>query len=120
MEYIVNITDELEEWILGLTDVEKTDVLASIKLLKVLGHHLGYPHSSKINGSKYSHMRELRIQHKGKPYRVLYAFDPFREAILLIGGSKVGDDRWYKKHIPIADRLYESHLNNLDRGNSHG
>lgn len=110
MEYKIKITDEFEEWLLELNDKEKIDVFASINLVKALGPHLGYPHSSKINGSKFSHMRELRIQHKGKPYRVLYAFDPSREAILLIGGSKVGDDRWYKKHIPIAERLYEMHL----------
>lgn len=55
-------------------------------------------------------MRELRIQHKGRPYRVLYAFDPRRTAILLIGGEKTGDDRWYVRHIPIADRLFDEHL----------
>ena len=55
-------------------------------------------------------MRELRIQHQGKPYRVLYAFDPRRMAILLIGGCKAGDDRWYDKFAPMADRLYDEHL----------
>jgi hypothetical protein len=48
--------------------------------------------------------------------RILYAFDPERMALLLIGGSKVGDDRWYKRHIPIADRLYEKHLQSLTEG----
>jgi len=50
-------------------------------------------------------MRELRIQHQGRPYRVLYAFDPRRCAILLLGGDKTGDDHWYERHIPLADRL---------------
>jgi hypothetical protein len=54
-------------------------------------------------------MRELRIQHKGYPYRVLYAFDPRRSAILLIGGNKAGNDRWYDEVVPIADRLYDDH-----------
>jgi hypothetical protein len=58
-------------------------------------------------------MRELRIQHSGRPYRVLYAFDPRRVAILLLGGTKAGDDRWYEKYIPEADALYESHLEEL-------
>jgi len=58
-------------------------------------------------------MRELRIQHSGKPYRVLYAFDPRRVAILLLGGTKAGDDRWYEKYIPEADALYDSHLEEL-------
>jgi hypothetical protein len=55
----------------------------------------------------------LRIQHLGRPYRILYAFDPRRAAILLIGGDKTGDDRWYGKHVPLADRLYDEHLEQL-------
>ena len=60
-------------------------------------------------------MRELRIQHEGRPYRVLYAFDPRRTAILLIGGEKTGDDRWYEKFVPVADRLFERHLLELKK-----
>lgn len=58
-------------------------------------------------------MRELRIQHKGRPYRTLYAFDPARTAILLIGGDKTGNKRWYKEHIPKADKLYDEHIQSL-------
>ena len=58
-------------------------------------------------------MRELRIQHAGRPYRVLFAFDPRRCAILLLGGDKTGDDRWYETNVPIADRLYDEHLDTL-------
>ncbi|MBK8451977.1 MAG: type II toxin-antitoxin system RelE/ParE family toxin [Thiofilum sp.] len=58
-------------------------------------------------------MRELRIQHEGRPYRILYAFDPRRCAILLIGGDKTGDKRWYEIHVPIADKLYDKHLEYL-------
>lgn len=58
-------------------------------------------------------MRELRIQHKGMPYRVLYALDPRRSAILLIGGNKTGKDRWYDEHVPQADKLYDEHLHEL-------
>lgn len=60
-------------------------------------------------------MRELRIQHKGEPYRVLYAFDPRRVALLLIGGNKIGDDRWYDHVVPKADKLYDQHLLTLKR-----
>ena len=55
-------------------------------------------------------MRELRVQHHGHPYGVLYIFDPRRVALLLLGGDKTGDDRWYEKNIPLADRLYENYL----------
>ena len=60
-------------------------------------------------------MRELRVQHKGQPYRILYAFDPRRVALLLIGGCKTGDDVWYDKYVPIADKLYDEHLEELKR-----
>jgi len=50
-------------------------------------------------------MRELRIQHRGEPYRIFYAFDPRRVALLLLGGCKTGDDRWYERTIPRADRI---------------
>jgi hypothetical protein len=88
-------------------------VIASVDLLAVHGPRLGFPHSSGINGSRHSHMRELRIQHAGRPYRVLYAFDPRRSAILLLGGDKTGDDRWYERNVPIADRLYDGYLEEL-------
>ncbi len=60
-------------------------------------------------------MRELRVQHNGKPYRVLYAFDPGRTAILLIGGCKTGNDRWYDEFIPKADRIYDEHSDNIKK-----
>jgi len=60
-------------------------------------------------------MRELRTQHEGRPLRTLYAFDPRRSAILLLGGDKTGDDRWYAVNVPIADRLYDEHLVQLRR-----
>ena len=82
-------------------------------LLETRGPQLPFPHSSGINGSKHSHMRELRIQHKGRPYRILYAFDPRRMAILLLGGDKTGNDNWYIENIPIADKLYDSHIEEL-------
>jgi hypothetical protein len=58
-------------------------------------------------------MKELRIQHKGRPFRVLYAFDPRRKAILLLGGSQTGKSRWYAENVPRADILYDQHLRQL-------
>jgi hypothetical protein len=77
------------------------------------GAFLGFPHSSSIEGSKHSHMRELRIQSGGHPIRVFYAFDPRRSAILLIGGVKTGNDHFYREYIPVADKLYDEHLEEL-------
>jgi hypothetical protein len=58
-------------------------------------------------------MRELRVQSSGKPIRVFYAFDPRRMAILLLGGDKTGNDRFYATFTPVADRLYDEHLEQL-------
>ena len=76
---------------------------------------MGFPFSSKVNGSRHRHMRELRTQSAGKPLRTLYAFDPLRTAILLLGGAKTADDRWYEKAVPMADRLYDQHLDELKK-----
>jgi len=113
MTWDVEYTDEFEKWWNGLTEAEQVSLAASVQLLEERGPSLGHPHSSGIKGSKYGHMRELRTQHSGRPFRTLYAFDPRRMAILLIGGDKTGDDRWYEIHVPIADRLYSEHLEQL-------
>jgi hypothetical protein len=110
MPYEVEYTDEFEAWWNSLTEEEQIDVDAEVRLLETRGPTLGYPHSTGIQYSRHGHMRELRIQHHGRPYRVLYAFDPRRTALLLIGGDKTGDDRWDDHFIPIADRLYDQHL----------
>ncbi|MCY4005982.1 MAG: type II toxin-antitoxin system RelE/ParE family toxin, partial [Rhodobacteraceae bacterium] len=77
------------------------------------GPGLHYPHCSGIQGSRYDHMRELRIQSGGKPIRVFYAFDPRRAAILLIGSDKTGNGRFNRRFVPLADRLYDEHLGEL-------
>ena len=111
----VEYTDEFGAWWQGLSEAEQVSVDASVRLLEARGPNLGYPHSSGVALSRHSRMRELRIQHRGRPYRVLYAFDPRRTAILLVGGDKTGDDRWYEEFVPLADRLYDEHLAELKR-----
>jgi hypothetical protein len=115
MEYEVEFTDEFGEWWDGLSVAEQVSIEAVIDLLVEHGPRLGQPHSSGIHGSRHSHMRELRIQHQGRPYRILYAFDPRRTAILLIGGDKTGHKRWYASFVPIADDLYDQHLREIGR-----
>ena len=113
--WVIEYTDEFGVWWAGLTEAEQEDVATSVKILESAGPDLKFPYSSGINGSKHTHMRELRIQHKGRPYRVLYAFDPTRVAILLIGGDKTGNNRWYEIYVPIADNLYDEHVETLKR-----
>jgi hypothetical protein len=111
----VEFTDEFGAWWDSLSAEEQESVRASVNLLREFGPALPFPHSSGVEGSRHSHMRELRIQHAGRPYRVLYAFDPRRTAILLAGGDKTGNDRWYDEFVPLADRLYNDHLDALKR-----
>jgi hypothetical protein len=111
----IEYTDEFGTWWDTLDDAEQASVAACVGLLEERGPHLGYPHSSKITTSKHGQMRELRIQHRGRPYRVLYAFDPRRVALLLLGGDKTGNERWYEEVVPVADRLYDEHLATLRR-----
>lgn len=106
----VEFTDEFGGWWNGLDEAEQESVSAVVQLLEERGVQLGFPFSSGVSTSRHKHMRELRIQHGGDPYRVLYAFDPRRNAILLLGGDKTGDDRWYDVNVPIADKLYDDHL----------
>lgn len=111
----VEYTEEFEGWWRSLSEVEQESVAASVGLLEVRGPQLGFPHSSSLARSRHSHLRELRVQHAGRPYRILYAFDPRRTALLLLGGDKTGQDRWYEEHIPRADTLYDLHLEALQR-----
>jgi hypothetical protein len=111
----VEYTDEFGDWWDRLTEAEQESIDASVRLLEERGPQLPHPHSSAVGRSKHSHLRELRIQHRGRPYRVLYAFDPRRIAILLIGGDKTGNDRWYDEYVRRADRLYDEHLATLKK-----
>jgi hypothetical protein len=110
VEWEVEYTEEFEEWWDGLSEAEQETVAAYVIFLEKKGPTLPFPYSSDIRGARHSHMRELRVQHKGRPYRVLYAFDPRRAAILLIGGDKTGDDRWYEVNVPLADEIYDRHI----------
>jgi hypothetical protein len=111
----VEFTGEFGSWWNDLTDREQARVAASVELLRQLGIALPFPHSSGVAASRHPHMRELRIQVDGHPYRVLYAFNPLRNAILLLGGDKTGDGRWYEVSVPVADRLYDEHLIELNK-----
>jgi hypothetical protein len=68
-----------------------------------------------ISTSRHAHMKELRGKVEDRHLRVLYAFDPRRTALLLLGGDKTGDPNWYEKFVPIADDLFDQHLRQLER-----
>jgi hypothetical protein len=106
----VEFTDEFEQWWNTLNEAKQESIDVSVRLLESLGPSLGRPHVDTVKGSKHSNMKELRTQHQGRPLRTFFAFDPRRAAILLIGGDKARNKRFYDTMIPLADRLYDGHL----------
>ena len=111
----VEYTDDFSDWWGMLSEAAQIDVASSVGLLEQFGPNLRFPHTSGIQGSRIAHMRELRVQHKGNPLRILYAFDPRRMAILLIGGDKTGNNRWYDEYVPVAEDLYDEHIHSLQK-----
>ena len=109
----VEYTDEFEQWWQALTEDQQEDLVVSVQLLRNLGPSLPRPHADTVKGSKHTNMKELRTQSKGCPLRTFYAFDPRRCAILLMGGDKTGDKRFYEKRVPQADKLYDKYLQEL-------
>lgn len=114
MQWDVEYTNEFEQWWARLGMEEQISVSASVELLQELGPSLGRPHVDTIHSSKHPNMKELRIQHEGRPYRVLFAFDPRRVGMLLIGGDKTGNNRWYDEFVPKADEIYDQHLKEIE------
>ena len=109
----VEYTDEFGAWWADLTEDEQDDIVAVVELLMEHGPNLPFPYSSGVQGSRHGHMRELRVQSGRNAIRIFYAFDPRRSAILLIGGDKTGNDRFYKRYVLLADKLYDKHLKEL-------
>lgn len=100
-------TDQFVDWYLSLDERDADAVEFSIGLLEQFGVTLGAPHSSRIRGTP---LHELRIQSGGRPLRAFYAFDPARQAVVLTGGDKTGDDRFYRTKIAAAVSLWNDYL----------
>ena len=102
-------TDEFEAWYLSLSDDELRLVDRLVGLLEGSGFQLGHPYSSAVKGTRHA-IRELRARSTSNPLRIFYAFDKARAAVLLIGGSKKGDDRFYERMVPRAERIWEQYV----------
>jgi len=105
----VIVTDEFKAWFEDLSEAQQDRVTFSVGLLEERGVTLPHPHSSSIKGASFA-LRELRTQADGDPLRTLYAFDTSRQAVLLIGGDKTGDDRFYERMIPVAEKIWSDYL----------
>lgn len=113
MQWEVEYTDQFRDWWKTLTAEQQGVVFTAVRFLRADGPSLGRPLVDKLQHSRHHNMKELRPGTSGN-LRILFAFDPRRHAILLIGGDKTGRwKRWYDEYIPIADNLYDEYLNEL-------
>lgn len=115
----VSLHQDVEAWYLSIceSDPETADLIEqAIDQLAAEGPSLGRPLVDRVKGSRYHNMKELRPASAGvSEIRMLFAFDPVREAIFLVAGDKSGNwDGWYREAIPLADERYTVHLNALE------
>ena len=108
----------VSEWLESLDAASLRQVIAALQILQEQGPALGRPLVDTVTASRHRNMKELRPGSSGRSkLRILFAFDPTRSAIFLLGGDKSGDwDRWYKKNIPLADDLFDEHIQKLQEG----
>ena len=114
MEWAVLLHPEFDPEFDALPEGVQDELLAALRLLRVRGPALGRPRVDTLKGSAHGNMKELRIQHRGKPWRFLFAFDPGSAAVVLAGGDKTGDGRFYDRMIRLADRRFAAHLETLE------
>jgi hypothetical protein len=111
--WVVEVTDQFLEWWSSLTADQQESIDDRVDLLEERGPDLGRPVVDRIKASRHQNMKELRASKDGA-LRILFMFDPRRQAILLIGGDKSGDwNEWYDRTIPVADDLYDEYLDEL-------
>lgn len=113
--WTVIFEDEFDVEFQGLPDGLQNEILAHALLLRDYGPNLGRPTVDTLKGSKHSKMKELRFDWKGGVWRIAFAFDPKRQAVLLAAADKSGADqkRVYKKLITLADRRYDRYVLDL-------
>jgi len=113
MAWEVEYTDQFGEWWDNLAEEEQEAVTAAVNVLQRGGPNLGRPLVDTIKQSRHKNMKELIPP--ASDIRVLFAFDPRRAAILLIGGDKSGEwSAWYDRMVPVADELFDEHLRELE------
>jgi hypothetical protein len=113
MAWEVEVSDEFQAWYEALDEPEWESVNSAVAKLEQYGPTLGRPYADTLIGSKYPNMKELRVQHQGRPFRILFTFDPRRNAYLILGGDKTGNARWYVDAIRVADAIYAKHLQEI-------
>ena len=124
-EWAIELHYSVEVWFLGLVeaDPETADLVEeAIEILATTGPTLGRPLVDRIKGSTFHNIKELRpASAGGSEVRILFIFDPRRQAIMLAAGDKAGDWKgWYQRNIPLADQRYEEHLATIEGAEKEG
>ena len=112
----IEVLAECERWMLSLPPDAQAALAHDVRLLLLRGPFLGRPHADTVHGSRFANMKELRTMHAGRQYRTFFAFDPQRRGVVLIGGDKTGDARFYPRVIAEADALFARHLARTNGG----
>ncbi len=97
MAWEVEVSDEFRDWYESLQTDLRSTIAAAVDRLEANGPELGRPFADTLEGSRFPNMKELRVQYRGRPYRILFIFDPRRNAYLILGGDKSGSGRWYQE-----------------------
>ena len=115
--WTVEIGDEFEPEFNELHEDVRTEILALSRVLQQFGPRLGRPRVDTLNGSRHANMKELRFSAADGEWRVAFAFDPTRSAILLVAGDKSGVSKknFYKRLITKADERFDAHLSRLKK-----
>jgi len=102
--------EEFAAWLDAQEKELRIRTVAYLGLLKERGPLLARPYADTLKGSQIANLKELRFQFEKAPIRILFAFDPKQQAVIILAGNKQGDKRWYDVNIPIAEKLFADHL----------
>jgi hypothetical protein len=110
MPWTLVYLDHYTNWLEAQEEELQNEALAQLGVLKQIGPTLGRPRVDTLKDSNLPNLKELRFVHNGAPIRILFAFDPKQQGVVILGGDKTGDKRWYKTNIPVAEKLYAEHI----------
>ncbi len=110
MPWTLVYVPEFVEWLENQQPELRKDIIRLLEILSQAGPILGRPKADTIKGSKFSNLKELRLNHRGMPIRILFIFDAERNGVVLLGGNKLNDKRWYERNVPIAENRFENYL----------
>ncbi len=106
-------SDEFHQWIQTIDDDAKEAIFKHLSILKKIGPTLGRPFVDTIKGSSIKNLKELRVQSKNRVIRVFFVFDPERNILLILGGDKKGNSRFYQEMVPQVEKLYKIYLSKM-------